>query len=389
MRIAFNAQLLSYGQWYRSAGISRYTDRTLASLGPLLGDDSCVAFVGPGVPADAPALRGLAVIRAGWPTERPIVRILWEQMVLPISLRRINASLVHAPAYVAPLASPCPTVVTFHDLSFYLMPDAFNRQNRVYLQTFSRWSARRARRFIAVSECTRRDLARLLGVSPSVVDVVYNGIDECFRPEPDARRVERFRQEKGLPERFILFLGTIEPRKNVPNLVRAYAQARRRGVTEPLIIAGGQGWGGEPISQLIEALDLRGSVRLTGFIASDERPLWYNAATLFAYPSRYEGFGLPVAEAMACGTTVVASCRSSLPEVVGDAGVLVDPDDVAALADALVMVVRDDALRLDLSARGLERSRRFTWDAAARATLRTYQTALAVPRAALPDVKRD
>src|SRR6185437_11667545 len=108
-----------------------------------------------------------------------------------------------------------------------------------------------------------------------------------------------------------------------------------------------------------------------------------------AYPSRYEGFGLPVAEAMACGTAVVASCRSSLPEVVGDAGVLADPDDVSALADALVMVARDEALRLDLSVRGLERSRRFTWDAAARETLRSYQTALAVPQAALPDVKRD
>ncbi|MGH2459239.1 MAG: glycosyltransferase family 4 protein [Chloroflexota bacterium] len=389
MRIAFNAQLLSFDQGYRSAGISRYTEHMLASLAPLLGGDSCYAFVGPGVPMDAPALGGLRVIRTGLPTERPIVRILWEQMVLPLALRRLNVDLVHAPAYVAPLAFPGASVVTFHDLSFYLMPDAFNRSNRVYLQNFSRWTARRARRSIAVSESTRQDMVRLLGVSPSTIDVVYNGIDECFRPEPDPRRIERFRQAKGLPERFILFLGTIEPRKNVPALVRAYARARQRGVSAPLVIAGGQGWGGESIAQIVEELGLAGTVRLTGFIPSDERPLWYNAATLFAYPSRYEGFGLPVAEAMACGTAVVASNRSSLPEVVGDAGALVDPDDVAALADALVTVAGDSALRRELAARGLERSQRFTWDAAARATLRSYRTALAVPPAALPGVKRD
>lgn len=389
MRIAVNAQLLSYGQGYRSAGISRYIDRTLASLVPLLGEDRCAVFVGPDVPADAPSLAGLRVIRTRLPTRRPIIRILWEQLVLPTALRRWGADVLHAPAYVAPLGSPCPTVATFHDLSYYLVPGAFNQQNRLYLQYFSRWTAGRARRLIAVSECTRQDVIRLLRVPPEIVDVVYNGVDECFRPEPDATRLERFRQEKGLPERFILYLGTIEPRKNVPGLLRAYAEARRRGVTEPLVIAGGRGWGDEPIPRLIEDLQLQASVVLTGFIPSDERPLWYNAATLFAFPSRYEGFGLPVAEAMACGTPVVASNRSSLPEVVGDAGLLVDPEDPDALAAALVTVVRDDALRQDLSARGLERSRRFTWDAAARATLKTYRAALAVPRAALPAVRRD
>src|SRR5579885_142416 len=274
MRIAVNAQLLSYDRSYRSAGISRYTDRTLASIGPLLGDDSCVAFVGPGVPLAVPALRGLRVIRTEWPTERPIVRIIWEQMVLPVALRRVGADLLHGPAYVAPLGSPCPTVVTFHDLRFFLMPNAFNRQNRLYLQHFSRWTARRARRLIAVSESTRQDMVRLLGVSPTAVDVVYNGVDECFRPEPDEERIARFREEKGLPARFILFLGTIEPRKNVPALIRAYAAARRRGLTEPLVIAGGQGWGGESASRIAEELGLESQVRLTGFIASDERPLW-------------------------------------------------------------------------------------------------------------------
>ena len=389
MRVAFNAQLLSLGLGYRSAGISQYIDRTLAHLGRIISDEQLAVCVGADVPIDAPSLAGMQVIRTRLPTGRPIVRILWEQLVLPTILARWRADLLHAPAYVAPLASPCPAVVTYHDLSFYLMPEAFNRQNRWYLQTFSRYTARRARQFIAVSDWTRQDLIRRLGVSPACITVVHNGVDSCFRPESDAQKVERFRREKGLPERFILYLGTLEPRKNLPALLRGYAEARRRGVVEPLILAGGRGWGVEPILQALDDLNLRSTVRLEGFVRSDERALWYNAATLFAYPSRYEGFGLPVAEAMACGTPVVSSNRSSLPEVVGDAGVQVDPDDSSAMADALTTLLRDDDRLWDLSRRGLDRSRRFTWDAAARATLRVYQTAMAVPQTTLPDVGRD
>jgi glycosyltransferase involved in cell wall biosynthesis len=388
-RIAFNAQLLSYRQWYRSAGISRYIDRTLAHLAPLLDPERLAVFVGPDVPIGAPSLAGLRIIRTRLPTRHPVVRIAWEQIALPLLLGRWRADLLHAPAYVAPLASPCPTIITFHDLSFYLVPEAFNRQNRFYLQTFSRLAARRARRIIAVSECTRSDVIRLLGIRPEDVAVVYNGVDPSFRPEPDPARLARFRQEKGLPDRFILFLGTLEPRKNLRGLLYAYAEARRRGVTEPLIIAGGRGWQVQPILRVLDELGLRSSVRLTGFVGSDEQPLWYNAATLFAFPSRYEGFGLPVVEAMACGTPVVASNRASLPEIVGDAGVLVDPDDVDKLATALVSVLRDEALRRELARRGLERARRFSWEAAARATVTIYHEALAYPHSAIPVMRRD
>lgn len=384
MRIAFNAQLLSYGQWYRSAGISRYIDRTLARLGPLLGEDVCAVLIGPDVPAGAPSLAGLRVSRTALPTHQPVVRILWEQFWLPLFLRRWGADLLHAPAYVAPLSAGCSTLVTFHDLSFYLLPETFNRQNRLYLQAFSRLAARRAQRLIAVSECTRQDLIRLLGVRPEVVEVIYNGVDDVFKPETDRGRLERFRAEKGLPERFLLFLGTLEPRKNVPALLSAYAEARRRGVREPLVIAGGRGWGNERIRTLVAELGLTPWVRLAGFVAPDEQALWYNAATLFVFPSRYEGFGLPVAEAMACGTPVIASNRSSLPEIVGDAGLLVDPDDREALAGALVTALSDAALRNELSARGVERSRRFSWDTAAQATLAAYRRAVAGPRVAFP-----
>lgn len=376
MRIGFNAHLLSYRAWYRSAGISRYIDRTLTNLPAFVDRDKFYAFVGPDVPAEAPAVAWLKQIRTSLPTNRPIIRILWEQLLLPLAVRRHGIDLVHAPAYVGPLRGLAASVVTFHDLSFYLLPGAFNRQNRLYLQTMARLSARGAARLIAVSRSTARDLTRLLGVSEDRVDVIYNGVDASFRPIHDEALMRQFRERHGLPDHFILYLGTLEPRKNVPALVRAYARARQLGVSEPLILAGGKGWGDLSLAKLVEDLGLGETVRLAGFVEMSEQALWYNAATLFAFPSLYEGFGFPVLEAMACGTPVVASDRSSLPEVVGDAGLVVDPMNPDALANAMLRVLRDDELRRDVAARGIERARQFRWDTAARETARTYRRAL-------------
>jgi glycosyltransferase involved in cell wall biosynthesis len=302
-----------------------------------------------------------------------MARICWEQTVLPLALRRLGIEILHAPAYVAPLVAGTRTVVTFHDLSYFLFPETFNRSNRAYLQTFSRLSARRADRLIAVSEATRKDLVRLLGVAPERVEVIPNGVDDRFRPVEDRTLLHPFRERRGLPERFILSLCTLEPRKNLPTLVRAYALAREQGVSEPLVIAGGVGWGDLAIRSLVDQLGLDGQVLLPGFIPQDEQALWYNAATLFAYPSRYEGFGLPVLEAMACATPVVTSNRSALPEVVGDAGVTVDPDRAEELADAMVRLLRDDDWRAELRLRGPARAGRFSWDLAAQRTVEAYR----------------
>ncbi len=375
MEIGFNAQLLSYKHWYRSAGISRYIDRTLGALEPHARGDRFVAFVGPDVASDAKSLAWLQTLRTRLPTHRPLVRIAWEQLLLPLAIRQSRVKLLHSPAYVAPLAVGARSVVTFHDLSYFILPGAFNRSNRSYLKYFSLLSARRADRLNAVSESTRRDLGRFLGVSADRVDVVYNGVDDRFRKE-EHEAVERFRQSHGLPARFVLYLGTLEPRKNVPGLIRAYARARKMGVTEPLVLAGGRGWGDLGLEQLIDELGIASMVRREGFASMEDQPLWYNAATLFAYPSLYEGFGLPVLEAMACGTPVVASNRSSLPEVLGDTGMLCDPDDDDALGQAIYMLLHDDDLRTDLSERGRIRAKSFTWDAAATATMETYRKTL-------------
>jgi glycosyltransferase involved in cell wall biosynthesis len=333
-------------------------------------------FVGPDVPTESPVLAPFLQRRTNLPTARPIVRILWEQLALPLALARMRLDLLHSPAYVVPLVGKVPAVVTFHDLSFFVMPSAFNRQNRLYLQAMARQSARHAARFIAVSQATRRDLVRILGVREDQVDVVYNGVDDTFQPIADEARLDGFRAQYDLPRRFILYLGTLEPRKNVAALVRAYAVARQRGVTEPLILAGGRGWGDLALGQLIAELDLQDVVRMVGFVEMSDQALWYNAATLFVYPSLYEGFGFPVLEAMACGTPVLASDRSSLPEVVGDAGLVVDPMNPDSLAESMVTLLGDDDLRVRFRALGLERARTFRWDAAARQTVESYHRAL-------------
>jgi glycosyltransferase involved in cell wall biosynthesis len=266
-------------------------------------------------------------------------------------------------------------VVTVLDLSFYRYPTAFKAFKRVYLQTMTRLSVRRAKAVIAISESTRRDVIELLGVPAERVKRIYCGVDPALRPLPRAE-VEAFRRDKGLPERFVLFLGTIEPRKNVGTLIDAFAALTAADPSGTaglrLVLAGGRGWLADPIYARVEERDVRDRVRFAGYVPEEEKALWYNAATCFCYPSLYEGFGLPPLEAMACGTPVITSNVSSLPEVVGKAALTVDPLDSMALCEALRRVLDDRGLRSDLSDRGRARARQFSWVEAARQTADIY-----------------
>jgi glycosyltransferase involved in cell wall biosynthesis len=275
-----------------------------------------------------------------------------------------------------------PTVITIHDLSFLRFADRFRPANRLYLTTMTRLSCRRARRIIAVSQATADEIARWLAVPTERVDVVPHGVEhKRFHPLP-SDQVEAFRREKGLPERFALFLGTLEPRKNLAVLVEAFArtQAHHQGV--PLVVAGGKGWYYQEVFQRVEQLSLTDTVWFPGFVPSAELPLWYNAATVFVYPSFYEGFGMPLLEAMACGTPVISSAASCMPEVVGDAGPLLKPDDTIGLAESLDRLLADADLRTELSRRGQERASGFTWEGTAAATVNCYHRVLGTESAA-------
>lgn len=376
-RIGLSAHLLSLSEDYRGAGINRYIYGLLTHLPAAAPHLAFTAFVADRRLADDPP-DGLALAFPRWPTQsRRAARIAWEQVAQPLALRREGVDLVHGLAYALPALRGARSVVTVHDLTVFLYPDAFNRTNRLYVATITRESVRRADAIIADSANTRADIIRLLGVAPDKVVAIPLGIDEQYRPAPPAE-IEALRQRYGLPPRFILYLGTLEPRKNIETLVRAYATLGRQDPAAPqLVIAGGAGWRYQAVFELVEGLGLKDQVRFPGFVPQTELPTWYSAAEIFVYPSRYEGFGLPPLEAMACGTPVITSTASSLPEVVGDAGMQVEATDVDALAEAVRQALADANLRADLRARGLARAATFTWQRTARATAAVYDAVLA------------
>jgi len=368
--VAINAHLLSGQAWYRSAGVHQYIHHLLRHLGRADGRLRYTVLLGEGrLPSDV----ALTALQSRWPTSRAAVRVLWEQWVQPRVLRRIGADLVHGPAFVGPVFAPCPVVVTIHDLSFIRFPNLFRPANRLYLTMLTRLSARRAQRLIAVSAHAAAETTRLLDVPPERVDVVYHGVDAAFRPLPSGK-VAAFRQRRGLPDRFVLFVGTLEPRKNLVRLVEAFARIRDGQVG--LVLVGGKGWLYDELFARVEDLGLGDEVIFPGYVTGDELPFWYNGATVLAYPSLYEGFGFPVLEAQACGTPVLTSNVSSLPEAAGDAALMVDPEDVEALAMELNRLLTDEPLRHELRERGLTHAKKFSWQHAAQETARVYRRAL-------------
>ncbi|MDY7077799.1 MAG: glycosyltransferase family 1 protein [Chloroflexota bacterium] len=371
--VVVNAHLLSGHAWYRSAGVHQYIYHLLRHLGR--ADDSLRYTILLGEGALSPDVM-ITSLRSRWPTGRPAVRVLWEQLMQPWALRRIGADLVHGPVFVGPLFAPCPVVVTIHDLSFIRFPNLFRPANRLYLTVLTRLSARRARRLIAVSAHAATETAQLLGVPSERIDVVYHGVDPAFRPLPPDE-IATFRQRQGLPERFLLFVGTLEPRKNLVRLVEAFARIPESNGRVGLVLAGGKGWLYNELFARVEALGLSEVVIFPGYVVNDELPLWLNAATILAYPSVYEGFGLPVLEAQACGTPVLTSNVSSLPEAAGDAALMVDPYDVESLAAGLNRLLTDEPLRHELRERGLAHARQFSWPCTAQETARVYRRVLA------------
>lgn len=378
VHVGLGAHLLSRQAGYRQAGIHNYIRHLIQHLP---GSDPSFRY---SIFAgwewnDAQETGGALSWRVSrWPTERPWVRVAWEQVVQPWSLYQAGVHLMHALAFVSPFVRSVPAVVTIHDLSFLRFPERFRPANRLYLTTMTRLSCRYARRVIAVSQATADEIVRLLHVPAERIDVVSHGIQHArFRPLP-AGQVKAFRREKGLPDRFVFYLGTLEPRKNLATLIEAFARTKalRHGVK--LIIAGGKGWYYDEIFRRVEELDLTDVVWFTGFLPDAELPLWYNAGTVFAYPSLYEGFGMPLLEAMACRTPVVASNVSCLPEVVGDAGCLVAPYDVAGFAENLERLLSDANLREEFAQRGWTRAAAYTWEATAAATVASYRRALAI-----------
>lgn len=282
--------------------------------------------------------------------------------------------LFHATDHLLPRFSKVRSVFTLNDLTFRLVPQTHQGWNRRFLSLMMGRFLQAADGIIAISESTRQDAARLYQIDPARIAVVYDGVSSRFRPAALEER-QAVRQKYSLPDRFILYVGTIEPRKNLVTLLRAYRKLRDEKIAQGLVIAGKRGWLAEGFFRALADLDLENEVLLPGFIAEQDLPALYSAADVFAYPSLYEGFGLPVLEAMACGTPVVCSNSSSLPELAGDAALLVDPADTAGLAQALALAATDKGVRVRLKARGFAQARPFTWERTARQTVEAYRRA--------------
>jgi glycosyltransferase involved in cell wall biosynthesis len=304
---------------------------------------------------------------------------LWTHLRLSWEMVRQPPDVLFVPAHVLPLVHPRSSVVTVHDLGYLYYPRAHRPLDRLYLDLSTRYNARAASRVIAVSQATKDDLVQHCGIEPDKITVVYSGCSETMRPVEDEATVGRVKARYGIQGDYVLYVGTLQPRKNLGRLLEAYAMVRKRAEgdeTPGLVIAGRKGWLYDQIFQQVERLGLEAEVIFPGYVPQDDLPALLSGARLFVFPSLYEGFGLPVLEAMACGTPVLCSNVSSLPEVAGNAALLIDPLDVESMAETMNRVLKDEGLRARLVERGLQQARQFSWDRCARETLAVLEATL-------------
>jgi glycosyltransferase involved in cell wall biosynthesis len=298
------------------------------------------------------------------------VRSIWMQLVLPGILRDLRPEVVHFTNYLAPVLTDAPYVVSFHDMSLTLLPEAHTLKKRLLTASLIPTVARRARRILVPSESTRRDVTRLLAVDPGRIRLVPYAASPLYRPLSDGPRALA---RRGVRPPYFLYVGTIEPRKNLARALRAFGRIVPSLPDHSFVIVGQAGWKYGEVLNEARRSDLAQKVVLTGYLPEEELPLLYNHAVALVYPSLYEGFGLPLVEAMACGTPVLTSSGSSLSEVAADAALLVPPLSEEKLAEAMTALAADEGLRADLRRRGFERAARFSWERTARETIEVYR----------------
>jgi glycosyltransferase involved in cell wall biosynthesis len=307
---------------------------------------------------------------------------MWTHLRLSLEIAVHPPEILFVPAHVLPLVHPRHSVATVHDLGFMYYPEAHRAADRRYLAWSTAWNARRSAAVLADSQATRADLVREYRVAESKVHVVYLGRDEGLAPVRERAALDGVKARYGIGKRYLLYVGTLQPRKNLSRLVEGFA----RLATTPemldvqLVLAGKRGWLYEELFSEVRRRSLEGRVLFPGFVAEDDLAALYSGALGYVFPSLYEGFGIPVLEAQACGVPVMTSNNSSLPEVAGDAALLVDPADVDAIADAMLRLATDDALRAELVKRGLANVKRFSWEKCARETLEVLESVAAGER---------
>lgn len=300
--------------------------------------------------------------------------MFWRYFTLPQGLKKYNLDVVHDPYELGPFTfnQPFRKVITVHDLTPLLFPDLFKRGDVMLHRLLLKKTISKADKIITVSYNSQRDIIEHLNVPEEDIEVIYNGKNENFRPM-NSQKIRAVTEKYGLPSHFILSVGGLHPIKNIPRLMEAYSIARKDGLEHKLVMVGGAVDKAEDVFNVITTLGLEDHVIFTGVVTDDDLVGLYNAADLFLYPCLYAGFGLPPLEAMACGTPVITSCNSSLPEIVGDAAKLIDPYDPKKIADAINDILSNDEMMKTLINRGLKRAKMFNWRKTAFETLKVYK----------------
>ncbi len=369
MRIGVDVRLMHH----QKAGISKYSWHLLHTFAQLDLDDEFILFQHR--KQSEPVVQAPNFRRA---TLFAPVHTRLEQYMLPVELARFPLTLLHSTDFIPPIYARVPTVITVHDLAFLHYPHFLTTKSAAYYGQIDR-AVRVADAVIVPSESTRKDLVAMLGVSTAKIDVIYEAAAAMFTPQPAEDARAAVVREYGLTQPYLLFVGTVEPRKNIGGLLEAFQHLRSRyGASDArvgdtlLVVAGSMGWLSEELHDTVERLGLQSHVRFLGRVSDALLPKLYGAARAHVHPAHYEGFGLPPLEAMACGTPTIVSNVSSLPEVVSDAALLVNPNNPEEIAVAMHRLLGDDALHAELREKGLARARCFSWQRAAAATLDVY-----------------
>lgn len=303
-------------------------------------------------------------------------RLFWDQVTFPNRARKSKVDLLHQPCFSAPLLYPGKVVVTCHDLISVFFPENLPLASRLFYSKWEPFSYRKASKIIAISEHTKKDLMAFLKIPAEKIRVIQLAASKDFHPVKSPRVLRKIQKKYHTGTNYILDVGTLEPRKNLPFLVRAYALAVREGADVNLVITGKKGWYYEGLFRLVDDLNLKDRVIFTGYVAEADLPALYSGAKAFVFPSLYEGFGLPPLEAMACGTPVLSSNTSSMPEVIGRSGILISPRDERVWAKNILKILRDQGLARTLREMGLRQAKKFSWEETARQTIAVYQETL-------------